>query len=135
MSYDFQVYVRKDRLPSAEEFPRLCPQLTFLGPLNLHVHHGAFPLQVQGELSAFEVWLSPITKDDIEQYLEDLQEPGGAPASGDKYLEVLEKSDAVVHFACHSALEIRAAKGMAEAIARHSHGILGDPEVDARRTS
>jgi len=136
MSYDLQVYARADRLPPPETLSERVrqshPHVTFELPLDVRTQKGFFPLRVDGVKTGFQLGLSQITEEDIEDYLEDLRESGGIAEEGDAFLRALRSNNVVLHFLCQSESEIEVAKIISEAIARHCHGALIDPQEDTQ---
>ncbi|MGE5180826.1 MAG: hypothetical protein ACM31C_02130 [Acidobacteriota bacterium] len=133
MSYDLNVYVRKDRLPSAaalrERLARAGRGVELRDIDDLTNIRGFVPVMLDGALTGFELYSSDITDRDRDEYRELLKERGEAP---DEFLKILTTCDLDVGFSCKASdsRERVAARIVATALAEAAQGWLSDPQTD-----
>jgi hypothetical protein len=84
------------------------------------------PVLLDGRLSGFEVFISPITDEEREEYRQDLERAGLTP---DGYSEVLRTYELTINLCAHGADEVTAAKIVARALAAAARGHFCDPQT------
>jgi hypothetical protein len=125
MSYDFIVYVQRERLPDPA---RLAEELSIVGlttppSIDLRGARGYVPMSDSG----FEVTSSAITQEQIEDHKNALAEEG---EPDDDHLAILLASDMRITFRCREPAEIATARMVAGAMAKLSNGFVCDPQLD-----
>ena len=133
MSYDLNVYVRKDRLPSTaalrERLERGARRVELRDVDDLANASGFVPVVLDGAPTGFELFSSEITERDRGRYRKLLEERGEAP---DQFLDILTACDLDIGFSCKAsdARELAAARIVATALAEEAQGWFSDPQTD-----
>jgi hypothetical protein len=133
MSYDLNVYLRKDRLPSVaalrERLERADRRVELRDLDDLTSVSGFVPVMLNGASTGFELESNEITDRDRGLYRKLLEERGEAP---DEFLDILTTCDLDIGFSCkaNDARERAAARIVATALAEVAQGWFSDPQTD-----
>ena len=139
MSYDFIIYTRRERIPSADALAaavqRASPPLTVTGRVPDPGRSGFVPVTgPQGE-TGFEAYYGEIMAADAADYEQQLaagRAAGEAIEPADlEHLEILRSCDLSITFSAKRPDEIEAAGRVAHALATMAGGWLCDPQRDA----
>lgn len=127
MTYDLIVYTTRNKIPAvslvAVEVCTQSPDLILPEWWDVRTHEGFLPIGDVG----FEVWISDIAAEQIEQYKRTLAEEGEIE---DFYLSILLACDTRITFCCNGEGDVIAAKVIAGAIAKLTGGFACDPQSD-----
>src|SRR5262245_32525219 len=132
MSYDLNVYLRKDRLPSVaalrERLERGNRRVELRDIDDLTSVSGFVSVMLDGASTGFELEASEITDRIRNLYRKLLEQRGEKP---DKYLDILTACDLDIGFSCKAgdARERAAARIVATALAEAAQGWFSDPQT------
>jgi hypothetical protein len=132
VSYDFNVYVRRERLPSVAELQarlRAAGDRVELGQIvDLTATSGFVPVLLDGKTTGFELYPRPIDDVQRQDYRGILADNHAAP---DQFLQILEACDLDIAFHCRASNrdEVTAARIVASAVAAAAHGWFTDPQT------
>jgi hypothetical protein len=132
MSYDLNVYLRKDRLPSVAalrgRLERAERRVELRDIDDLTSADGFIPVVLDGAPTGFELRSSEITERIRALYRKILNERGEKP---DIYLDILTACDLDIGFSCKAgdASERAAARIVATALAEEAQGWFSDPQT------
>lgn len=131
MSLDLLVYARRHSLPSVDELSRHLVRrevrIAASELPSLEESAGLVTVVVNGEAASFELYVGPISPEDLTGFLEDLEASGEADEAD--FAGVLEASDLLVTFACKSDAELQIVRPIAAGVAELSGGALVDPQT------
>lgn len=128
MSYDLNVYVRRDRLPSITALQRRTNgRVIFCDVRSLLDATGFVPVELDGELTGFELFSSEITDEDREYHRRDLERSG---LTSDWMLEAMNTCELSFLLSCKSRdpREVVAARLVATTLAQLTEGWFSDPQ-------
>jgi hypothetical protein len=133
VSYDLNVYVCKNRLPSGAALRERLER----GPRRVELREiddlanasGFVPVMLDGTSTGFELFPSAITERDRSLYLKLLEERGEVP---DQFMDILTTCDLDIGFSCRASnsSELAAARIVATALAEAAEGWFSDPQTN-----
>jgi hypothetical protein len=129
VSYDLNVYVRQDKLPSGAALrERLERAGCHVDIDDLTSTSGFVPVVLDGVSTGFELHSSEITDRDRGLYRTLLEERGEAP---DEFLDILTTCDLDIQLSCRAgdSSERAAARIVATALAEAAQGWFSDPQT------
>ncbi len=129
MSYDFDIYAARARLPTMEhlraELRTLNPPIELDDEIGGVEHMSGFVPVLRGAAATgFDVLVTPVGQDDVDDYMSDSLGGEVEPA----HLEMLQSSDVLIGLSAKTAVEIDAARAFGETITRLCSGYLLDPQ-------
>jgi hypothetical protein len=132
MSYGFNAYILKARIPSESVFrewlQRAGGRVVIPEPGDLVTASGFLPVVLDGTPTGFEVYSSEITEPQREDHRNSLARAGEGP---DRFLEILTACDLDVGFTCKTSdpHEVTAARIVATTLAEGAGGWFSDPQT------
>jgi hypothetical protein len=133
MSYDFNAYVRRDRLPSIaallERLQSTGARVVLDDVDDLTAVSGFVPVILDGAPTGFELYCDDITQHRRDEYRRLLE---ARHEASDEFLEILSACDLDIGFSCKASdpRELTAARIVATSLAEAAQGWFCDPQTD-----